>query len=161
MYIMNTTTDTTQRKTIGAEALRLSKLKDSSEKGRQFEKLLEYATPRIHELEVEQCWRWKNFPESIRSEVFSGTTKQDIGIDLVALLLDGSYVAIQAKSITRKEVECEGSQDCNWCDDMAKKCQPLLVNHNRGMDASRRTTIRRGLEYFACTIKMDRYPLEI
>ena len=100
MYIMNTTTDTAQRKTIGAEALRLSKLKDSSEKGRQFEKLLEYATPRIHELEVEQCWRWKNLPESIRSEVFSGTTKQDIGIDLVALLLDGSYVAIQAKSIS-------------------------------------------------------------
>ena len=100
MQIMNTTTDTTQHKTIGAEALRLSKLKDSSEKGRQFEKLLEYVAPRILELEVEQCWRWKNLPQSIRSEVFAGTTKQDIGIDLVARLLDGSYVAIQAKCIS-------------------------------------------------------------
>ncbi len=99
---MNTTTDATQHETIGGEALRLSLLNDSSEKGHQFEKLLEYSIPEIRELEVDKCWRWKNLPKQIRKKVFSGTIKQDIGVDLVALRMDGSYVAIQAKCINPK-----------------------------------------------------------
>ena len=93
------TENTYVEKTVGAEALRLAKLVDSDEKGRQFEKLLEHAMPSIPELEVEtdKCWRWKYLPDKLRSEVFPGTTRQDIGIDLVAQRKDGSYVAIQAK----------------------------------------------------------------
>ena len=87
------------KKTIGEEAARLSKLDDSSAKGKLFEKLLEYAIPNVLDLEAKNCWRWKNLPQRIRDEVFSGTTRQDVGVDLLALKNDGSYVAIQAKCI--------------------------------------------------------------
>ena len=72
----------TTSKTIGEEAARLSTLDDSSAKGRLFEKLLEYAIPNVPDLEAKKCWRWKNLPQQIRDEVFSGTTRQDIGVDL-------------------------------------------------------------------------------
>jgi len=83
--------------TIGAEALRLARLSDQHVKGRQFEKLLEHVIPQIPDLEVERCWRWKYLPETKRSEIFPGTTRQDTGVDHVAQRKDGSYVAIQAK----------------------------------------------------------------
>ncbi len=90
-------TDNKVADTVGAEALRLAKLSDHKSKGNKFEKLLEHVIPQIPDLEVESCWRWKYLPETKRSEIFPGTTRQDIGIDHVAQKKDGSYVAIQAK----------------------------------------------------------------
>jgi len=93
-------TNTNAEKTIGAEAFRLANLGDSKKKGDSFERLLEHSIPSIYELEIDKCWRWKYLPKKIRSEVFPGTTRQDVGIDLVARRKDGSYVAIQAKCIS-------------------------------------------------------------
>lgn len=99
---MNETGHFSTSRTIGEEASRLAKLGSSEDKGKLFEKLLEDAIPIVPELEVERCWRWKNLPSQIRHEVFPGTTRQDIGVDLVALRNDGGYIAIQAKCIGSK-----------------------------------------------------------
>ncbi len=85
--------------TIGEEALRLANLK-STNKGEKFEKLLLHTMPSIPDLEISRCWGWKELPEQIRKDVFSGTTKQDVGIDIVAERKDNTYVAIQAKCIS-------------------------------------------------------------
>ncbi len=84
--------------TVGEESLRLARL-ENAKKGEKFENLLLHTMPFIPDLEISQCWRWKNLPEEIRTNVFSGTTKQDIGIDLVAQKKDNTYVAIQAKCV--------------------------------------------------------------
>ena len=83
--------------TIGEEALRLANLGDTDEKGEKFEELLLHSIPSIPALEINKCWLWRKLPENIRAEVFPGTTKRDVGVDLVAKRYDDTYVAIQAK----------------------------------------------------------------
>ena len=51
----------------------------------------------IKEWDIEQCYHWSEWPE--RQTRFPGTTKQDIGIDAVAIRRsDGEHIAIQCKS---------------------------------------------------------------
>ena len=62
---------------------------------------LEYLTvqvgPVIREWDIDRCYRWADWPE--REEHFPNTTKQDVGIDVVAIRRsDGGYIAIQCKS---------------------------------------------------------------
>ena len=62
---------------------------------------LEVATDRacelIREWDIERSWPWDEWPE--RGERFPGTTKRDIGVDVVAVRRsDGEHIAIQCKA---------------------------------------------------------------
>ena len=63
-------------------------------------KWLECATvdagPAIREWEFAECFLWEDWPE--RALHFPGTTRRDVGIDVVGVRHDGRYVAIQCKS---------------------------------------------------------------
>ena len=53
--------------------------------------------PYIKEWDIERCYNWSEWPE--RDSHFPGTTKQDVGIDAVAVRRsDGEYIALQCKS---------------------------------------------------------------
>ena len=53
--------------------------------------------PYIKEWDIEQCYPWAEWPE--RDKRFPGTSKQDVGIDAVAVRRsDGEHIAIQCKS---------------------------------------------------------------
>ena len=63
--------------------------------GTWLEDLTVQAGPHIKEWDIDHCWHWSDWPE--REDYFPNTTKQDVGIDAVAIR-DGEYVAIQCKS---------------------------------------------------------------
>ena len=53
--------------------------------------------PYIKEWDIEQCYPWAEWPD--RDKRFPGTSKQDVGIDAVAVRRsDGEHIAIQCKS---------------------------------------------------------------
>ena len=55
------------------------------------------ASPHIKEWDIEQCYRWSEWPE--RESRFPGSTNKDIGIDAVGIRRsDGERIAIQCKS---------------------------------------------------------------
>lgn len=68
--------------------------RDESEKGTAFEKLFRRLILDLPNFEVEDAWLWKKWPDR---ENLTRLPYDDIGIDLVARLRDGSLVAIQCK----------------------------------------------------------------
>lgn len=65
--------------------------------GKWLEKITVEAGPYIREWDIEQCYRWSEWPE--RESHFPGTTNTDIGIDAVGIgRSDGEHIAIQCKS---------------------------------------------------------------
>ena len=68
--------------------------RDESEKGRWFENLVARVLTDNPEYEVVSAHRWADWPERVEE---TGLDGRDIGIDLVARLTDGSWVAIQCK----------------------------------------------------------------
>ena len=61
----------------------------------------------IKEWDIAQCYHWSDWPE--REAHFPGTTKQDVGIDAVAVRRsDGEHIAIQCKS---RKLDEHGSGD--------------------------------------------------
>jgi predicted helicase len=65
---------------------------DALTRGKQFERVTKWwlENDPIHSRQIEKVWLWDEWPE------YPG---RDIGIDLVARLLDGSLIAIQAKCV--------------------------------------------------------------
>ena len=65
--------------------------------GKWLEEITALAGPHIKEWDIEKCYRWSEWPE--RERRFPNTTKQDVGIDAVAIRRsDGEHIAIQCKS---------------------------------------------------------------
>ena len=65
--------------------------------GKWLEALTVQVGPVIREWDIERCYRWSDWPE--REEHFPNTTRQDVGIDVVAIRRsDGEHIAIQCKS---------------------------------------------------------------
>jgi superfamily II DNA or RNA helicase/uncharacterized protein YjiS (DUF1127 family) len=65
---------------------------DALTRGKQFERVVKWwlENDPIHSRQIEKVWLWDEWPE------YPG---RDIGIDLVARLLDGSLMAVQAKCV--------------------------------------------------------------
>ena len=68
--------------------------RDQSEKGRWFEQLVTRVALQEPEFEIEEIWRWAEWPER---EALTNLDGRDIGIDLVARRTTGEWVAIQCK----------------------------------------------------------------
>ena len=84
---------------IIAEAIKIVVERSSQESdGKWLEEVTVKAAPHIKEWDVDEyeCWLWDEWPE--REEHFPNSTKQDIGIDVVAKRKDGEYIAIQCKA---------------------------------------------------------------
>ena len=65
--------------------------------GTWLEDLTAQAGPHIREWDIDECYLWSEWPE--RETHFPATSKQDVGIDAVAIRLGvGEYVAIQCKA---------------------------------------------------------------
>ena len=76
---------------------RLESMRDQQSGGKWLENLTAAVGPHIKEWDITQCWTWPEWPD--RETVFPGSTKLDIGIDVVAARRsDGRHVAIQCKS---------------------------------------------------------------
>ena len=65
-----------------------------AEKGQWFENLFAQLARNEPEFELEGVWRWAQWPARKR---LTGLSGQDIGVDLVALHRDGTWIAIQCK----------------------------------------------------------------
>ena len=65
-----------------------------AEKGQWFENLFAQLARNEPEFELEGVWRWAQWPDR---KPLTGLSGQDIGVDLVALHRDGTWVAIQCK----------------------------------------------------------------
>jgi len=65
-----------------------------AEKGQWFENLFAQLARHEPEFELEGVWHWAQWPERKR---LTGLSGQDIGVDLVALHRDGTWIAIQCK----------------------------------------------------------------
>ena len=66
-------------------------------RGKWLEGITVKSAPYIKEWDIEECWHWGQWPE--RAEEFSSSSKQDVGIDAVAIRRsDGKHIAIQCKS---------------------------------------------------------------
>ncbi len=74
----------------------LAEMSPQQTDGKWLEDLTVLVSPHIPDWEHIAAHPWIEWPE--RGEHFPGTTKQDIGIDVVAKRNDGRYVAIQCKS---------------------------------------------------------------
>ena len=75
--------------------------------GTWLEDLTVQASPYIREWDIEHCYHWLDWPE--RESNFPGTTKQDVGIDAVAIRRsDGAHIAIQCKS---RQLDSHGKGD--------------------------------------------------
>ena len=82
---------------IGNAIDTLIDMNPQSTDGLWLEDLIAYVAPYIKEWDIAECYLWNEWPE--REENFPDTTKQDVGIDLVAKRRsDGEYVAIQSKA---------------------------------------------------------------
>ena len=81
--------------TIGEaiDAIRRAALTES-EKGTRFETLVRQVLPTLPEYDMRYVWRFADWPDRERR---MGRDKTDLGIDLVAELNSGGYIAIQCK----------------------------------------------------------------
>ena len=70
------------------------KSRSEAEKGRWFENLFAKVARIEAEFEVQDIWRWSEWPQR---EALTGLSGQDIGVDLVARHKDGTWIAIQCK----------------------------------------------------------------
>lgn len=68
--------------------------RDELEKGESFEKLVKLLISEMPEFEVREAYRWKEWPHRKK---LTRLPLSDSGIDMVAILNDGSLVAIQCK----------------------------------------------------------------
>ena len=83
--------------TIIAKAIKIVVEMSSQESdGKWLESVTVDAAPHIQEWDVAECWLWDEWP--LREKHFPNSTKQDIGIDVVAKRKDGEYIAIQCKA---------------------------------------------------------------
>ena len=71
-----------------------SEMNPQATDGTWLEDLTEQVGPFIREWDVDECYLWAKWPE--REYHFPRTTRQDVGIDVVAIR-DGEHVAIQCK----------------------------------------------------------------
>ena len=72
--------------------------------------------PYIKEWDVAECWHWDEWPD--RERRFPKTTRQDVGIDAVAMRRsDGKFIAIQCKS---RRLDDEGRGDSIKSNEIAK-----------------------------------------
>ena len=86
-----------EARAIIAEAIKIVVEMSSQETdGKWLEKETVKASPHIKEWDVAECWLWDEWPE--RKKHFPNSTKQDVGIDVVAKRRDGEYIAIQCKA---------------------------------------------------------------
>ena len=82
--------------------------RDESEKGRWFEQLFMRVALQQSEFEVDEIWRWPDWPER---EALTGLDGRDIGIDLVARRTTGELVAIQCKCYADNHILGKGEID--------------------------------------------------
>ena len=82
--------------------------RDEAEKGRWFEQLFMRVALQEPEFEIEEIWRWPDWPER---EALTGLDGRDIGIDLVARRTSGEWVAIQCKCYDDRHVLGKGGID--------------------------------------------------
>jgi predicted helicase len=82
--------------------------RDESEKGRWFEQLFMRVALQLPEFEIEEIWRWPDWPER---EELTGLDGRDIGIDLVARRTSGEWVAIQCKCYQDRHILGKGEID--------------------------------------------------
>lgn len=95
MTIAQMTLDLRGRPSAGSILDRIrTESRDESEKGRWFEQLFARIARQEPEFEIDDIWRWAEWPER---EKLTGLDGRDIGIDLVALRTSGEWVAIQCK----------------------------------------------------------------
>ena len=64
--------------------------------GQWLEDLTVAVSPHVKEWDIAECWSWAEWPE--RPQVYQRSTRQDVGIDVVARRRDGEYIAIQCKA---------------------------------------------------------------
>ncbi len=82
--------------------------RDESEKGRWFEQLFTRIALQQPEFEVDEIWRWADWPER---EALTGLDGRDIGIDVVARRTTGEWVAIQCKCYEESHTLGKGEID--------------------------------------------------
>lgn len=82
--------------------------RDESEKGLWFEQLFMRVAVTQPEFEIDEIWRWQDWPER---ESLTGLDGRDIGIDLVARRNSGEFVAIQCKCYEEKRTLGKGEID--------------------------------------------------
>ena len=64
--------------------------------GKWLEELTVTVAPYIQSWDILRCHSWSDWPE--RGKYFPDTTRQDVGIDAVAVRSDGEHIAIQCKA---------------------------------------------------------------
>ena len=82
--------------------------RDESEKERWFEQLFMRIARQQPEFEIDEIWRWPDWPER---EALTGLDGRDMGIDLVARRNTGEWVAIQCKCYDDRHVLGKGGID--------------------------------------------------
>ena len=82
--------------------------RDETEKGRWFEQLFMRVALQQPEFEIDGIWRWPDWPERMAQ---TGLDGRDIGIDLVARLNTGEWVAIQCKCYEDRHILGKGEID--------------------------------------------------
>ena len=85
-----------------------SESRDESEKRRWFEQLFMRIALQEPEFEIDEVWRWPDWPER---EALTGLDGCDMGIDLVARRNSGEWVAIQCKCYDDRHVLGKGEID--------------------------------------------------
>ena len=89
--------DANPQKVIEEAISTVAEANPQSTGGQWLEDLTVDVSPYIKEWDIGQCWPWTEWPE--RETRYPGTTKQDIGVDCVAVRRsDGEHIAIQCKS---------------------------------------------------------------
>ncbi len=90
--------DTIESRKVIAEAIEtINEESRQGSDGKWLEKCTVRAAPHIKEWDIAECWHWDEWPA--RQENFPNTTRQDVGIDVVAVRRsDREYIAIQCKS---------------------------------------------------------------
>lgn len=85
-----------------------SESRDESEKGRWFEQLFMRIALQEPEFEIDEIWRWPDWPER---EALTGLDGRDMGVDLVARRNSGEWVAIQCKCYDDRHTLGKGEID--------------------------------------------------
>ena len=85
-----------------------SESRDESEKGRWFEQLFMRLALQQPEFEIDEIWRWPDWPER---EALTGLDGRDMGVDLVARRTSGEWVAIQCKCYDDRHTLGKGEID--------------------------------------------------
>ena len=87
--------DTNTRKIISKALDIANEMNPQDTDGTWLEDLTVQVGPLIKEWDIDDCYHWSEWPE--RQDHFPGTTRQDVGIDAVAIR-GGEFIAIQCKA---------------------------------------------------------------